>query len=418
MTQNDLAVPARWQDEVKPPNKQRRDGDAGVKGLDLDLGVQVVGHREQTLDVVPDLRKWQCALERALRHDALEVLRPAPGSRSGWKTSPPLARRLPPATEGTSGGWRPAPHPASRRIRFKRKTRRKATVDEAERYLTKRAAPLHALPVKEINRAIVSTLLNKVEAEFGFGTRNNTRAYTRAFFTWLRKEGYVDTNPVTDTNAAESSSRVRLPTDGEVKAILTALSATQRVDADFPDIVRLLFGTGLRRDEAAKLEWDEVYFDDAMLIIRAPRMKNHKDHMAPLSDALLAMLKDRYDRLDLANPRKTVFGRRDTGFSGFSKTKRELDAAAMKANGRRPIAPWTHHDIRRYVSTTLNERLGVEPPIVEVVLSHYPKGVAGIYNRAQYVDEKRHALDRLADHLHALATGKASVSKVVTLRKR
>jgi integrase len=147
-------------------------------------------------------------------------------------------------------------------------------------------------------------------------------------------------------------------------------------------------------------------------------MKNHKDHLVPLAGAALAILRERHNRLDPANPRATVFGRRDTGFSGFSKAKRELDEAVAATNGAGPIAPWVLHDTRRFVSTTLNERLSVEPHVVEVVLAHYPKGVAGVYNRAQYAGAKRRALDKLAAHLHALATGAAPEAKVVALSRR
>ena len=56
------------------------------------------------------------------------------------------------------------------------------------------------------------------------------------------------------------------------------------------------------------------------------------------------------------------------------------------------------HDTRRYVSTTLNERLGVEPHIVEVILAHLPEGRLPAFTiAAQYALEKRRALDKLAD---------------------
>ena len=105
------------------------------------------------------------------------------------------------------------------------------------------------------------------------------------------------------------------------------------------------------------------------------------------------------------------------GFSGFSKAKRQLDQAVAEINGGKPIAPWTIHDLRRYVSTTLNERLGVEPHVVEAILAHYPKGVAGTYNRAAYALEKRRALDKLANHLEAVKSAEPAEAKVVSLGK-
>src|SRR5215218_5756951 len=48
--------------------------------------------------------------------------------------------------------------------------------------------------------------------------------------------------------------------------------------------------------------------------------------------------------------------------------------------------PWRLHDIRRTVAARLAE-LGVQPHVIEAVLSHvsgHKAGVAGIYNRALY----------------------------------
>jgi integrase len=302
-------------------------------------------------------------------------------------------------------------------VAHKRKGRRESTVAEIERYLNSRAAPLHRLPVKEIDRATVATLLADVEKARGPGARNNTRNYLSSFFGWLQSEGFIDVNPVLATTKAVHRSRARLLSDDEAWVILTTLDGPQRVDADFRDVVRLLFLTGLRRNEVAGLLWEEVDLDRATIIVGADRMKNHREHLVPLCPAAVTILQERHARLDPGESRTTVFGRRDSGFSGFSKAKRELDAAVTGVNGGQPIE-WVLHDVRRFVSTTLNERLSVEPHIAEVILAHYPKGISAVYNRSAYALEKRRALDKLADHLEALKTDKATGGKVVSLRSR
>ena len=57
---------------------------------------------------------------------------------------------------------------------------------------------------------------------------------------------------------------------------------------------------------------------------------------------------------------------------------------------------------------------GVAPHIVEAILGHYSghrAGVAGTYNRAQYLVERRNALGKWAD----VITGQ-STSNIVSLR--
>ena len=107
--------------------------------------------------------------------------------------------------------------------------------------------------------------------------------------------------------------------------------------------------------------------------------------------------------------------------SGFSKMKKALDAEMAKIAGQ-PIKPWRMHDLRRTFSTFLNESpddggLGIAPHIVEACLNHISgeakKGVAGTYNAAKYLSEKRVALQRWALHLQGITSGKAA--KVVEL---
>jgi hypothetical protein len=63
----------------------------------------------------------------------------------------------------------------------------------------------------------------------------------------------------------------------------------------------------------------------------------------------------------------------------------------------------------RTVATGMADRLGVQPHIIEAVLNHvsgHKGGVAGIYNRAQYLTEKKQALTLWADYVMALVEGR------------
>jgi integrase len=56
---------------------------------------------------------------------------------------------------------------------------------------------------------------------------------------------------------------------------------------------------------------------------------------------------------------------------------------------------WVHHDLRR-TARSLMSRTGVFPDVAERVLGHVIPGVRGTYDRYEYFDEKRDALERLA----------------------
>ena len=78
------------------------------------------------------------------------------------------------------------------------------------------------------------------------------------------------------------------------------------------------------------------------------------------------------------------------------------------------LPAWTVHDLRRTVVTGMAE-IGIAPHIVEAVVNHisgHKAGVAGTYNRANYSQEKRAALQRWADHLDRIVASDATSNVV------
>jgi integrase len=95
-----------------------------------------------------------------------------------------------------------------------------------------------------------------------------------------------------------------------------------------------------------------------------------------------------------------------TPISGWSRAKINLDEI-MRAKAGSELKPWRIHDIRRTVATGL-ERLGVKQQVVEALLGHTAgskAGVTGIYQRHDYKDEKRKALELWAEHVTSVVQG-------------
>ena len=145
--------------------------------------------------------------------------------------------------------------------------------------------------------------------------------------------------------------------------------------------------TGARRDEIGSLLRGEINIAQKQIELPGSRTKGGVDHIIPLSPLALSILTARTPREDS----DFVFGRGEGGFSGWSQCKARLDA-------RLDLEPWTLHDFRRTLSTTMHEKLDVAPHIVEAILGHvsgHKAGVAGTYNRALYLDQRRDALETL-----------------------
>src|SRR5919107_1464906 len=88
-----------------------------------------------------------------------------------------------------------------------------------------------------------------------------------------------------------------------------------------------------------------------------------------------------------------------TAVSGFSNAKRQLDeivGTVRHQAGHPPLSAWTLHDFRRTMVTIMNEGLGIAPHVVEATVNHVSgpakRGVAGVYNRALYLEDRRRAL--------------------------
>ncbi len=312
------------------------------------------------------------------------------------------------------------------------------SASEYERILNRYVRPVWgSRPVTDIRRADVVALLDGIVAGTGPGTAKPRRrkgqtapprsrdrrtmahhvlAVIRKMFRWHQAR---DENFVTPVVAGMSPlvrpgerARDRILSDDELRAVWTALHATAY---PFGPLVRFLLLTAQRREEAAQACWDEIDLKAGTWTIPAARYKTKRANVVPLSAAARSMLTSlpRIQPMPAepgseAPPPVYVFTTTgDTPFSGFSKAKRALDDAS-KTSG------WTLHDLRR-TARTLMVRAGVRSDIAERVLGHVIGGVAGVYDRHDYISEKRHALEALAAEIDRVMNPQPA--KVVKLRR-
>ena len=81
------------------------------------------------------------------------------------------------------------------------------------------------------------------------------------------------------------------------------------------------------------------------------------------------------------------------------------------------IPPWRPHDLRRTAATTM-ARLGIPQEVTEKVLNHSGGkigGIAAVYNRYDYLDARKAALDALGRFIEQLI-GRAA-DNIVPLRQ-
>jgi integrase len=282
---------------------------------------------------------------------------------------------------------------------------------EVKRHIEKHWEPFAKKPIHEINRRAIAIRLTEISAVNGPVAANRARATLSAFFSWAMGEGIVEHNPVAGTNKAiDEDPRDRVLTDAELGAIWAACR-----DDEYGRIVKLLMLTGQRREEVGGMLWDELGIESGLWTMQGARTKNGKRHILPLvpeAIQILGTIKRRPRRESFLD---RVFGTGEGGFGGWSKAKINLDARIVEARGR-PIADWRLHDLRRTVKTIMADKLDVRTEVSEAILNHAKQGMEAVYNGAQYLTQKRRALEMWADYLRPIIEG--ADRKVVPLRPK
>lgn len=194
----------------------------------------------------------------------------------------------------------------------------------------------------------------------------------------------------------EKKARTRALSTGEIGTLLRSLDGARGEPvtiAAFP----LLLLTMVRREELLGATWGEFDMSEALWTIPGERTKNGKAHVVPLSHQAVAILKDLkriYGGIGLVLPGRTPGKGLSTGTLHESMTR----------NGNFGIERFTPHDFRRTASTILHEQ-GWNTDVIEKALNHTMKGVRGVYNKAEYLPQRREMLQAWADYLDALKTG-------------
>ncbi len=212
----------------------------------------------------------------------------------------------------------------------------------------------------------------------------------RTFFSWARTRRYITHSPCEGLKPPQTPiARDRLLTDEEVARIHASAIA---YGYPYGHLVRLLLYTGMRRNEGARMMWD--YISETGITVPPELSKNGEARTIPLGNLTRSLLDSVPRMTPYAFPAR---GNAAATFSGFSKSKKILDK-------RCGIAPWVLHDLRRYFSSTL-AKLGIEQVVTERLLGHTTgtlSPVARVYNRHQYAEEMREAINRYDDYLQGI----------------
>jgi integrase len=220
----------------------------------------------------------------------------------------------------------------------------------------------------------------------------NALASLKSFFKWLYGQRIVTTVPTDGVrHNSKSKPRSRFLSHDELKKVWFA---TDKMGYPFGHVVKLLLLTATRRVEVGGMRWDEIDFDQREWTIPHDRTKKQRNstpqpHLIPLTEPALELLQSIPQTDDVF-----VFPgvRGDKHMADWDKRKKRLDEIST-------ITDYGLHDLRRTAVTEFG-RLKIAPHIKKAILHHSSRDVMDLhYDKFEYVDEKREALERWGEHL-------------------
>ena len=258
------------------------------------------------------------------------------------------------------------------------------------------------LQLGELRRADIVELLDDLQNEKGFRAQvNRVRSAVVAALNWAVEREYLDVNPAAVVKKRKiEASRDRVLSDDELRAIWRAADGLTDPSRS---LVKAWILTGQRRDEVRCMTWSEIDLSRAVWTLPAARNKGKRDHEIPLVPAMLVLLKELRRR---GAPVFTSDGTKP--YAGQKRLKAILD----RESG---VTGWTFHDFRRTASTGM-AALHAPQDTIDRVLNHARGTLAGTYNRHDYLDQKRRALEAWAEHVAFIVSEARESKNVVELR--
>lgn len=217
--------------------------------------------------------------------------------------------------------------------------------------------------VSDISRHDIQVHLRRYEGKpSGY---NHSLTIFKIFFNWCIQQEYVDRNPVVGEKSIRTPSRDRVLYPEEIRKVWNYHFPA------FSTILKVCLLTGQRRSEIASVQHE--WIENDLLTIPHTVAKNRLRHTIPVSDLTQRLLSE------------APFGDYGKPWNGWSRGKKRIDLHV-------DIPHWTLHDLRRTFST-IHAEIGTPIHITERLLNHATgattSGVAGIYNRYNYLDEMR-----------------------------
>ncbi|MDG1254276.1 MAG: tyrosine-type recombinase/integrase [Glaciecola sp.] len=259
-------------------------------------------------------------------------------------------------------------------------------------------------------RAIIESINQSGRASIA----NDALGYCKQLFNHGIKLDLLSSNPASaftfkDAGGIERS-RDRVLSETELKQFFSVVEANEAsFSRDNYLACLLLLTLGVRKSELCEAKWAEFDLEKNAWSLPASRSKTNVGFMIPLTSVVIKWLdelKIRAFRSEYVFPNRRTSKTPHMGSDTLNRaiTKlfgKDTGKAKQPHNLMGDMEHFTVHDFRRTCRTMLAKQ-GTQGHVAERYLNHKLKGVEAIYNKHDYFDERKEAMELLAEKIKSL----------------
>ena len=267
--------------------------------------------------------------------------------------------------------------------------------DENKRMLEREFIPdFGDFDIGEVTRRDIIDLIEEVFLSGRHTTSNRLRSYLSGFFNWCVAREIIPFSPVQGVpKFAKENPRTRYLSDDEIRWFWLAC---ERAGYPWKQAGQTLLLTGQRLGEVLGMNDGELCGN--IWKLPADRTKNGHQHDVPLSQTVQDIIDDIVRVESREGLVFTTTG--NTPVSGHFKARNRLarfmkEIATAERGEEVEIEHWNLHDLRRTAATNM-ARLSIPVRVTEAALNHVSGtggGIVAVYQRHDFADEKRGAMD-------------------------
>jgi integrase len=272
----------------------------------------------------------------------------------------------------------------------------------------------------DVTRQDIRDLLRPILERGAPVQANRTLEVVRKMLNWaIQEKDLLAVNPAAlVTKQTESGGRSRFLREAEYKRFWAALDPEVLGHAGAVAF-KILALTAQREMELLRTRWSDIDLDSQTWIIPADNAKNQREHLVPLPPLTLALFLE----LHRMKGERHDFVFESPVKPGSHVRRVFIEKRIIKIRKAAGLYDVTVHDLRRS-ATTYWGKLRVDQLLKKRLLNHSRRGdvTSAVYDRFEYLDEKRDALRRWEVLLLDMVGGmldpvEATASNVVPLAR-